>query len=338
VKSREIHLKARPAGVPKLDDFEIVEVDVPDVEAGQVLVQNEFISVDPYMRGRMNESRSYIPAFEIGKVIRGGSVGRVLESQAEGLSAGEYVLSSAGWQEKFVSPGERLRKIDVELAPPQSYLGVMGMPGFTAYYGLLEIGAPKAGETVFVSAAAGAVGSVVCQIARLKDCRVVGSVGSQEKVDWLVDEAGVDAAFNYKETDNLRHTLKELCPNGIDIYFENVGGEHLEAALSRMNSFGRVAFCGTISQYNNAVPQPGPRNLGFITTKRLTLKGFLIGDHNEHRPRFLAEMSEWIREGVIKSPETILDGLEKTPEAFLGLFQGTNLGKMLVRVVPEGQQ
>lgn len=336
MKSREIHLRARPSGVPQPDDFVMVEADVPEVEPGQVLVQNKFISVDPYMRGRMNESRSYVPAFEIGKVIRGGSVGQVLESEADGFKAGDYVLSSSGWQERFVYPEEKLRKIDAEIAPPQSYLGVMGMPGFTAYYGFLEIGAPKAGETVFVSAAAGAVGSIVCQIAKLKDCRVVGSAGSQEKIDWLLDEAGIDLAFNYKETDNLRRRLKELCPDGIDIYFENVGGDHLEAALSRMNTFGRVVFCGTISQYNNTTPQPGPRNLGLITTKRLMLKGFIIGDHNEHRPRFITDMSKWIREGVVKYRETILDGLEKTPEAFLGLFQGTNLGKMLIRVDPEG--
>jgi NADPH-dependent curcumin reductase CurA len=283
----------------------------------------------------MYDVKSYVPAFEIGEVIRGGSVGQVVESNNIDFVEGDFVLSSAGWRELFTSNGKRLTKIDASIGPIRSYLGALGMPGFTAYYGLLEIGTPKAGETVFVSAAAGAVGSIVCQIAKLMDCRVVASAGSAEKVQWLIEEASVDAAFNYKEVDHLRRELGRHCPDGIHIYFENVGGDHLEAALSHMNTFGRVVVCGMISQYNNTAPQPGPRNLSLIFTKRLSLKGYIISDHYDQLPLFLGNMSQWIGEGKIKWRETIVDGLENTPQAFIGLFQGTNIGKMLVRVLPE---
>jgi hypothetical protein len=244
---------------------------------------------------------------------------------------GAVVLSNMGWREAFLSDGRNLTQVDVTLAPAQSYLGVMGMPGMTAYVGLLDIGRPKEGETVFVSAAAGAVGSLACQIAKLKGCRVVGSAGADAKVQWLLDEIGVDAAFNYKNIP-LPAALARTCKEGIDIYFENVGGAHLEAALQKMNNFGRIIVCGMIAQYNATEAQPGPRNLGLFITRRLTMQGYIVSDHNDRRPQFLADMSRWIADGKITWRETVVDGIENGPAAFLGLFSGENLGKMLVRL------
>lgn len=333
--SREIHLKRRPVGLPDESDFALVEVAVPEPGDGQVLVRNIYMSVDPYMRGRMIDRKSYVPPFQLDRPLSGGSVGQVVASRHKAFEAGDYVLANQGWREFFVSDGQRLRQIDPSLVPIQAYLGVVGMPGFTAYIGLLEIGQIKEGETVFVSAASGAVGSVACQIAKIKGCRVVGSAGSSEKIAWLLAEAGIDGAFNYKEVDDLNGELKRLCPEGIDIYFENVGGPQLEAALRRMNVYGRVVMCGMISQYSAIEPVPGPRNLNLVIRKRLTLKGFIISDHNDLLPRFYADMSQWIRAGRIKWRETIVDGLENAPRAFIGLFRGENIGKMLVQIGPD---
>jgi NADPH-dependent curcumin reductase CurA len=239
-----------------------------------------------------------------------------------------------GWREYFISDGVGLTKIDPSRVPIQSYLGVMGMPGMTAYVGLLTIGQPKANETVYVSAASGAVGSIVCQIAKIKGCRVVGSAGSDQKVDWLKNKIGVDAAFNYKKAENLTAELASHCPNGIDVYFENVGGKHLEAVISNMNPFGRIPVCGMISQYNLTDSQPGPTNLAAIIGKRLSLSGFIVSDHYDQLPLFHKEMLEWISEERIIWEETIVEGIENTPKALIGLFTGENLGKMLVRVGP----
>jgi NADPH-dependent curcumin reductase CurA len=334
-KSREIHLKHRPVGLPSESDFEVVEVPIPEPAAGEVLVRNLYLSVDPYMRGRMADRASYVPPFPLGEPLAGGCVGQVVQSNGGSLSVGEYASGFKGWREYYVSDGSDLTRIDPNLAPLRSYLGVMGMPGLTAYVGLLDIGQPKAGETVFVSAAAGAVGSVVCQIAKIHGCRVVGSVGSDEKVRWLREEAGIDAAFNYKTVDDLSAELARHCPDGIDIDFENVGGAHLEAALDRMNPFGRVVLCGMISQYNATGPLSGPGNLFLAVTRRLKLQGFIVSDHADRRPQFLADMSRWIGEGRIRWKETILEGVENAPKAFVGLFQGENLGKMLVQVGPD---
>ncbi len=334
-KGREIRLKNRPLGMPNESDFELAEVPIPEPGEEEILVRNIFMSVDPYMRGRMMDIESYIPPFQIGKPLEGGCVGQVLKSHGGKFQIGDYVSGMLGWREYYVSDGRDLTKIDPKIAPIQAYLGTLGMTGFTAYVGLLDIGQPKKGETVFVSAASGAVGAVVCQIAKIKGCRVVGSAGSDEKTAWLMDEAGADSAFNYRKVDHLTAELGRHCSNGIDIYFDNVGGKHLEASLSQMNTFGRIVLCGMISLYNATRPQPGPRNLFFATVKRLMLKGFIVSDHFERLPEFNADMGKWIAEGRIKWKETIVNGIENAPKAFIGLFKGENFGKMLVRIGPD---
>jgi len=331
-KSREIRLKNRPAGLPGEGDFELGEAAVPQVGPGQILVQNIYMSVDPYMRGRMVDRKSYVPPFQLNQPLDGGCVGRVVESKNEQFGAGDYVLGMSGWREYFVSDGKDIFKIDPSVAPIQAYLGTFGMPGLTAYYGLLEIGKPQAGETVFVSAASGAVGSIVCQIAKLTGCHVVGSAGSDEKVAWLLDEVGVDAAFNYKKTNDIIAEVGRKCPNGIDVYYENVGGVHLEAALEHMNQFGRIVMCGMISMYNATKPVAGPPNLAYIIRKQLTMQGFIVGDHFDKLMQFYADMGKWTAAGKIKWKETIVEGLENAPRAFIGLFKGDNFGKMLVKV------
>jgi NADPH-dependent curcumin reductase CurA len=330
--SKEIHLKNRPKGLPTENDFELAGVAIPVTGDGQILVQNIYMSVDPYMRGRMFDRQSYVPPFQIGKPLEGGCVGRVIESKNQAFKVGDYVLSMLGWREYFVSGGEGLTKIDPTLAPVQAYLGTVGMPGMTAYVGLLHIGELKEGDTVFVSAASGAVGSVVCQIAKLKSCYVVGSAGSDEKVAWLVEEAGIDAAFNYKTTDDVIAEVGRHFPKGIDVYFENVGGVHLEAALEHMRPSGRIVMCGMISMYNAVKPVPGPARLPYVISKKLTMKGFIVMDHFDKLGAFIADMGKWIAEGKIKWKETIVDGIENSPEAFIGLFKGENFGKMIVKV------
>jgi NADPH-dependent curcumin reductase CurA len=332
VMSREIRLRSRPVGTPTETDMALFEVPVRKPERGEVLVRNLYMSVDPYMRGRMTDRKSYIPPFQVGAPLEGGAVGRVVESEGGPFKMGDYVLSMMGWREYFVSDGSGLRKIDPVIGPIQAYLGVLGLTGFTAYVGLLEIGRPKERDTVFVSAASGAVGSVVCQIAKLKGCRVVGSAGSDEKVAWLIEEAGIDAAFNYKRKPDLIEELGRHCQKGIDVYYENVGGGHMVAALEHMNPFGRIVLCGLISQYNATEPVPGPANFAQILLKRITLQGFVVGDHFDKLSRFILEMSKWIQEGKIKWEETVVEGLEKAPAAFIGLFQGKNFGKMLVKL------
>jgi NADPH-dependent curcumin reductase CurA len=328
--SREIRLKRRPVGLPTEDDFELATVPMPALHEGEVLVCNLYMSVDPYMRGRMYDQASYVEPFQIGQPLNGGCVGQVVQSKTESFQVGDYVSSRQGWREYFVSDGTDLTKIDATQVPIQAYLGTVGMPGLTAYVGLLDIGKPKVGDTVFVSAAAGAVGTVVCQIAKIKGCRVVGSAGSAEKVRWLQEVAGVDAALNYKQVASLTDEVGRLCPNGIDIYFENVGGAHLEAAIEHMNLYGRIALCGMISQYNTSAP--GPSNLRFAVRKRLTMTGFIVSDHADRLPQFHADMGQWIAAGRIKWEETIFEGIEKAPQAFIGLFSGENMGKMLVRL------
>ena len=335
--NREIRLKSRPTGMPTAANFELVETPIPRPGVGQFLVRNVWMSVDPYMRGRMMDRESYVPPFQLGQPLDGGSVGQVAESNNGGFAVGDYVcgFASGGWREYWVSDGTMMQKVDPRVAPLQSYLGVMGMPGMTAYTSFLRIGEPKAGETVFVSAAAGAVGSVVCQIAKLKGCRVVGSVGSDDKVRWLLDEAGIDAAINYRTCGDLLAAVRKACPQGIDIYYENVGGEHLEVALELMNSHGRLVMCGMISMYNSVDFPPGPRNLMYVVAKSLKMQGFIVTDFLDMVPQFFADMSAWIAAGKIKWQETVVDGIAKAPQAFLGLFKGENIGKMLVRLGPE---
>jgi NADPH-dependent curcumin reductase CurA len=335
--NREIHLKRRPVGMPNAGDFTLVETPIPTPAAGQFLVRNVFMSVDPYMRGRMMDRESYIPPFQVGQVLDGGSVGQVVRSEHSGFAAGDYVcgFATGGWREYWVSDGTMMQKVDPSVAPLQAFLGVLGMPGLTAYSGLLRIGQPKEGETVFVSAAAGAVGSVVCQIAKAKGCRVVGSVGSDAKGAWLTREAGVDAVVNYKTCADLAAAVKRAAPDGIDVYFENVGGVHLEVALELMNRAGRIVACGMISQYNATEPPPGPRNIILVVGKSLLMQGFIVSNYIDMVPAFFADMGQWVREGKMKWEETIVDGIAGAPEAFLGLFSGANAGKMLVRLGPD---
>jgi NADPH-dependent curcumin reductase CurA len=327
--SREIILAARPRGVPQESDFELRDVaDDTELADGEVLVRNVFVSVDPYMRGRMSGIRTYVGPYEVGSPIDGGAVGRVVTSKHEGLSGGDWVSSMLGWRESGVVEGAKLRKLDPSLAPPSTALGVLGMPGFTAWVGLAKIAEVKEGETIYVSGAAGAVGSAAVQFAKLEGLRVIGSAGSNEKVEWL-RSLGVEA-FNYKET-----AAEEALADGIDVYFDNVGGQQLEAALTALRPFGRVAACGAISRYNDQQAEPGPRNLGFIVTKRLRVQGFIVTDHTASFGDFLREVTPWVAEGKIEWRETVVDGIENVPAAFAGLFRGANTGKMLVRVGPD---
>lgn len=332
IVSREIRLKKRPMGMPAESNFELADVHLGEIEDGQVLVRNLYMSVDPYMRGRMVDRESYVPPFEVGRALEGAAIGQVVDSKNDRFKPGDHVQSFLGWREYFVSDGSGLMPVDAGLAPLTAYLGVLGMTGMTAYFGLLKIGEPKEGETVFVSAASGAVGAVVCQIAKLKGCRVVGSAGSEAKVDWLINQAGIDVAFNYKAEKDLITKLQTLCPEGVDVYFENVGGVHLEAALESMNDFGRVVLCGMISQYNDILPPKGPANLSNVIRRRIRLQGFIVSDFLNEYKQFHTDMAQWISEGKIKYKETIVQGIQNGPKAFIGLFKGENFGKMLVKL------
>jgi NADPH-dependent curcumin reductase CurA len=329
--NREIHLASRPHGWPTAENFRLVETEVPTPGPGQLLVRNRFMSVDPYMRGRMDDVRSYVPPFALDAPLDGGAVGEVVAGEAEGIAPGDTVLHGLGWREYALVDARSARKVDPDLAPVSAYLGVLGMVGLTAYAGLLDVAALRPGETVFVSGAAGAVGSLVGQIAKLRGAaRVVGSAGSPAKVERL-RALGFDAAFDYHDGP-VRESLKAAAPDGIDVYFDNVGGEHLEAAIAALRPHGRAAICGMISQYNATEPPAAPRNLALVIGKRLTLRGFLVGDHQHLREQFNREMAGWLREGRISYDETVVDGIADAPEAFLGLLRGENLGKMLVRL------
>ncbi len=330
--SKEIHLVARPQGEPRQSDFAVVDAEVPDPGAGQVLVHNRFISVDPYMRGRMRDARSYTPPFALGAVMTGMAVGEVVASRSSGLADGDIVVHDLGWREYALGDAAAFHRVPAGEAPLSAWLGALGMVGLTAWVGVTEIAALRAGDVVFVSGAAGAVGSLAGQIARLRGAaRVVGSVGSAAKVRHVCDDLGFDAAFNYREGPPAQ-LLAAAAPNGIDVYFDNVGGEHLEAAVGALRLHGRAALCGAISQYNADEPAPGPRNLGLMIGNRLTLRGFIVGDHLDRRPAFLTEVGGWLAEGRIRLAETIVDGVENAPSAFIGLMRGENIGKMLVRV------
>ncbi|MDA0840178.1 MAG: NADP-dependent oxidoreductase [Planctomycetota bacterium] len=329
--SREIRLKCFPDGIPRESDFEIVEVSLAEPGEAKMLVRNIYMSVDPYMRLRMDLRRKFSP-FSLNQTLDGASVGQVVKSKVRGFDAGDYVKSSMGWREYFLSDGTGLQRLESNIAPIQAHLGVLGATGMTAYVGIYEIGKPQDGETVFVSGASGAVGSIACQIAKNIGCRVIGSAGSDEKVAWLIEEAGVDAAFNYKNVNDLTAELGKHCPDGIDVYFENVGGKHLEAALEHMNVFGRIVLCGMISHYNETGQSEAPSNLVTTVGKRLTLRGFTPSDHPVRCGQFYKDMGDWISEGRIKWKETLFDGIGSAPRAFMGLFSGENIGKMIVKV------
>ncbi|WP_269854105.1 NADP-dependent oxidoreductase [Streptomyces sp. RPT161] len=330
--SREWHLTARPQGWPKPTDFALRESAIPALAPGQVLVRNLYMSVDPYMRGRMNDVKSYTPPFQLDQPMDGGAVGVVIASEAEGLKVGDHVLHGLGWREYAVLDAKHTTTVDPDAAPLSKYLGVLGMPGLTAYAGLLRVAAFKEGDAVFVSGAAGAVGSLVGQIAKLKGAsRVIGSAGSDEKVKSLVEEHGFDAAFNYK-SGPVAEQLKQAAPDGIDVYFDNVGGEHLEAAISSLNVHGRAAICGMIAQYNATEPPAAPRNLALVIGKRLRLEGLLVADHGDLKEQFIQEVGGWLREGKVHSRETVVNGIDSAVEAFLGLLRGDNTGKMVVKL------
>ena len=331
-KTRQIRLVSRPSGWPTHDDFELVEVEVPTLRPGQVLVRNTVMSVDPYMRGRMNDVKSYIPPFALGEPLDGGAVGEVVASESEDLAVGETVQHQLGWREHAVLDARHARRVDTSDVPASAYLGVLGMPGMTAYAGLVRIAEVKVGDTVFVSGAAGAVGSLAGQIARnLGASRVIGSAGSQEKIAYVVDELGFDAAFDYHDGSVARQ-LRHHAPEGLDVYFDNVGGDHLEGAIANMKDFGRIAMCGAIAQYNATEAAPGPRNMWLVVTRRLRLQGFIVTDHNDLAKEYLTRASAWIREGRLRSKETYVEGLDHAVDAFLDMHRGANIGKMLVRL------
>lgn len=328
--AREIRLKSRPVGLPEAANFELATVELPDPGAGEVLVRNAWMSVDPYMRGRMYDRPSYVPPFELGKALQGGAVGTVVKSNDPKFQPGDLVESMFGWREAYVAAGAALTKLPQTGVPPQAFLGVLGMPGMTAYSGFHRIGEPKPGETVFVSGAAGAVGATVCQIAKIRGCAVVASAGTDDKLAWL-KSVGVDATVNYKKGDLLEN-VRVAAPKGVDIYFDNVGGEHLEVALEVARPFARFIECGMISIYNNTEPTPGPRNMAYIVGKRIKMQGFIVTDFMDMREQFVADMGAWVREGKVKWEETVENGVENAPKAFLNLFSGGNTGKMLVKL------
>lgn len=330
IMSREIQLVSRPNGMPTAANFAISQTKLEPLQDGQVLVRNLYMSVDPYMRGRMSDRKSYVPPFALGKPLDGGAVGEVIESRAKEFKQGDVVVSSFGWREYFIAAPKALHLVSREIQTLSAYLGALGMTGMTAWAGLnlVEV---KAGDVIFISGAAGAVGSVAGQLAKLRGCHVIGAAGSMEKVKFLQEECGFDIAFNYKTAPILEQLNREV-PDGIDVYFDNVGGETLEAALSALRIHGRIIACGGISGYNEEKPQPGPSNLFNITTKRLTMKGLIVSDSLSLQGEFEREVGGYFREGKLKSKETVVIGLDQAVGAFIGLFEGKNVGKMLVKL------
>lgn len=325
-------LASRPVGMPKESDFRLETGPVPEIGDGQLLIETLYLSVDPYMRGRVKAGPSYAKPVDVGGLMEGGGVGRVIASNNPKFQVGDIVEGMTGWQSHAVTDGIGYRKVDPALAPVSTALGVLGMPGLTAYFGLLDVTHPRAGETIVVSGAAGAVGSLVGQIGKIKGCRVVGIAGSDDKCRWLVDELGFDAALNYKTTADLAGKLKELCPDGIDVYFDNVGGPITDAVIARMNLFGRISICGQISQYNSEQAELGPRLLFHFVIRRLMARGFLVFDFAERYKEGLRQMAEWVQSGQLKYREQFFHGIEKTPAAFIAMLQGENTGKMLVKI------
>ena len=332
IAAREIHLKSRPDGLPGLGNFEVVSRTLPEPAAGQVLIRTTWMSVDPYMRGRMRDRPSYIAPFQVGAALEGAAVGVVERSADDRFKPGDFVSHFSGWRDYALADASTVSKIDLSAAPAPAWLGPLGVPGFTAYVGLGRIGELKAGETIFVSAAAGAVGSMAVQIAKAKGARVIASAGSDAKVGWVRDELGADVAINYRTADDLAAALAQAAPEGIDVYFDNVGGTHLDAALANARNFARFIICGMIAGYNDEGVADAARNLARIVINRLSLRGYIVLDHYDLLPEFTAAMTGWIAEGRIKWRDTVVEGLDNAPGAFLGLFSGDNVGKMLVKL------
>ena len=329
--TKQIVLAARPKGTPTLDNFKFQQIELSELKLGEVLLQGLYYSVDPYMRGRMNEGKSYIPPFQIDQVIQGGVIAEVKESKSDIFIKGDIVTGMLPWSEQFIAEEKTIKKIDTTIAPPGYYLSVLGMPGLTAYFGLMHICKPKAGETVVVSGAAGAVGVVVGQIAKLNGCRVVGIAGSDEKIKLLKDEFGFDEAINYKTTDNIKKAIAAACPNGVDIYFDNVGGDISDAVIANINFHARIALCGQISLYNSSEIPVGPRLQPMLLTRSVLMQGFIISNYHLSFSEGIQHLAQWIKEGKIKFTETIVHGFDQLPVALLGLFKGENTGKMIVK-------
>ncbi len=339
MQNKEIRLASRPAGMPTVDNFQIQDATMPQPQEGEVLVRTQYISVDPYLRGRMREGKSYIAPFEVGQVIQSGAVGEVMESKAPNFQTGDIVVGGAlSWSLYATAKGTSLQKVNPNLAPVSTALGVLGMPGLTGYFGLLDIGHPRAGETVVVSGAAGAVGMVVCQIAKIKGCRVVAIAGGQDKTTYLLNELGVDAAINYKtangykKVNDLRQELGAACPKGVDIYFDNVGGDISDAVMTLIAPGARIPICGQISVYNLEKPDVGLRPQPYLLVSSASMKGFIITQYMSEFGKGIAEMAQWLTEGKLKFTETVVEGFENTPRAFIGLFKGENLGKQIVKI------
>ena len=330
--TQKIVLKSRPVGVPAPQNFETQTIEIVELTNGMVRLKAHTFSVDPYLRGRMSDAKSYIAPFVVGEPIMGGGVALVTESKAEGLKAGDFVLGMFPWQEEMVVNAFGLQVVDAKIAPLSYYLGVLGMPGLTAYFGLLDIGKPQKGETVVVSGAAGAVGLVVGQIAKIKGCRVVGITGDQLKVDYLINELGFDAALNYKTETNLAGALAAACPDGVDVYFDNVGGEISDAVISQINKAARIIICGQISMYNATTQPVGPRIQPTILKKSALMQGFIVNNYASRFTEGFKALAEWVGSGKLKYTNTTFHGFEKLPEAFIALFEGKNLGKMIVEV------
>lgn len=332
MKNKQVCLASRPSGWVTPENFSVREVEVGEPSDGEVLVRNLFMSVDPYMRGRMNDVKSYVPPFQLGEVLQAGVVGEVLSSEYDELSKGDYVTGMLGWENYSIADGRTLRKLPPGKAPLSWHLGILGMPGMTAYVGLTQIADAKSGEHLFVSAASGAVGSVVGQLGKILGCRVAGSAGSDEKVALLKEEFGYDAAFNYKSSDSLLQSVQEVCPQGVDVSFENVGGEQMEAVLWCMRDFGRIALCGMIADYNAEEPPPGPRGMMLMIGRRLTMRGFIVTDHPEACEEYVIKAIQWVADGKLKYRETITEGVENAPQAFIDLLKGGKTGKQLVQL------
>lgn len=328
--TQQIVLAARPKGLPVSDDFRMEQIDLLPLQAGQLLLKGRYYSVDPYMRGRMNDAKSYVPPFEIGQPLNGSVIGEVLESKSDVFKAGDVVIGQFPWQKELVATEKQASKIDTNLAPARAYLGVLGMTGLTAYFGLMHIGKPKAGETVVVSGAAGAVGIVVGQIAKIQGCRVVGIAGSDDKVKLLKAEFGFDEAINYKTTPDMNKALAAVCPKGVDVYFDNVGGEISDAVIKNINFHARIPLCGQIALYNTTETPMGPRLQPMLLTRSVLMQGFIVSDFKDQFPEGIQQLAQWLKNGKLKGTETIEKGFENLPKALLGLFKGDNTGKMIV--------
>ena len=332
--NRKITLKSRPDGYPKLSDFELVEEPIPQPREGEVLIQSIWLSLDPYMRGRMREGGTYAASVQLGDVMIGSAVGRIIESRSPLYSVGEIVDGAIGWQEYGVSDGSNLRRVDPALGPLSTALGILGMTGMTAYFGFLHVCDPKPGDTVVVSAASGAVGQVVGQIAKIMGCYVVGTAGSQDKIDYIVDELGFDVGINYK-IENVAEAIAAACPRGIDVYFDNVGGPVTDAVMENLADFARIAICGQISQYNLAEPELGPRNIRNLNIHKARMEGFLVFQFADRHEEGRQRIARWIKEGKMKYKEDVVEGIENAPSAFIGMLRGENFGKLLIKVSEE---